>query len=201
MPKMESRKKQLQEIKTNKNISYVESRKLVVPQQSQTYAQVAKSSTISATTETDEKTTKIICPPLQCLKPVSFTNQIPSTSPPMPTDSTSSSSTQTQLLPSTSFVTITLSSESQLPIPLTKTAPAMSNSLSIPATYLPHPQHLKTTFYFPLLIEWKIYQLKSSHLSLCLILHLPHPLVNHLFQRMSIKILNVGKRNRNRILK
>ncbi|GFS86214.1 putative RNA-directed DNA polymerase from transposon BS [Trichonephila clavipes] len=71
--------KQIQEIKTNKNLSYVEARKLIVPQQSQTYAQVAKSSTMSTTMQTDEKITKIICPPLQCLKPVSSTNQIPST--------------------------------------------------------------------------------------------------------------------------
>ncbi|GFV74543.1 uncharacterized protein TNCV_5129851 [Trichonephila clavipes] len=34
--------KQIQEIKTNKNLSYVEARKLIVPQQSQTYSQVAK---------------------------------------------------------------------------------------------------------------------------------------------------------------
>ncbi|GFX75405.1 hypothetical protein TNCV_2546761 [Trichonephila clavipes] len=122
----------------------------------------------------------------------------------MPTDSTSSSSTQRQVMPSTSSITITLSSESEPPIPLTKTAPAMSNSLSLSLQHLPRPQHLKTAFYFPLLIEWKIYQLKFSHLSLCLILHLPHPLINHLFQKMSIKILNLGesaRKNRNRILK
>ncbi|GFS74866.1 uncharacterized protein TNCV_1395541 [Trichonephila clavipes] len=126
--------KQIQEIKTNKILYYVEARKLIVPQQSQTYAQVAKSSTISATTQTDEKITKIICPPLQCLKPICSANQIPSTSPSMPTISTSSSSTQAQLLPSTSSVTITLSSESQPPIPLTNSAPAISTSLSTPAT-------------------------------------------------------------------
>ncbi|GFW27303.1 uncharacterized protein TNCV_2832031 [Trichonephila clavipes] len=96
-----------------------EARKLIVPQQSQTYAPVAKSSTISATTQTDDQITKIICPPLHCLKPVSSANQIPRTSPSMPTVSTSSSSTQAQLLPSTSSVTITLSSESQPPILLT----------------------------------------------------------------------------------
>ncbi|GFT72406.1 hypothetical protein TNCV_3609461 [Trichonephila clavipes] len=52
----------------------------------------------------------------------------------MATVSTSSSSSQAQLLPSTSSVTITLSSESQPPIPSTNSAPAISNSLSTPAT-------------------------------------------------------------------
>ncbi|GFX42485.1 uncharacterized protein TNCV_1520481 [Trichonephila clavipes] len=41
--------KQIQEIKTNKNISYFESRKLIVPQLTQTYAQALKPSTISTT--------------------------------------------------------------------------------------------------------------------------------------------------------
>ncbi|GFX07140.1 uncharacterized protein TNCV_4268921 [Trichonephila clavipes] len=119
MPKIE---KQIQEIKTNNNLSYVEARKLIVPQQSQTYSQVAKSSTISATTQTDEKITKLICPPLQCLKPVSSTNQIPSTSPSMPTVSTSFSSTQTQLLPSTS--------SALLIAPISAFAAATDNSLN-----------------------------------------------------------------------
>ncbi|GFY27080.1 uncharacterized protein TNCV_2067011 [Trichonephila clavipes] len=98
------------------------------------YKTVAKSATISATRQKDEKITKIIGPPLQYLKPVSSANQIPSTSPSIPTVSTSSSSTQAQLLSSASSVTITLSSESQPPIPLTNSTPAMSISLSTPAT-------------------------------------------------------------------
>ncbi|GFX33302.1 uncharacterized protein TNCV_811641 [Trichonephila clavipes] len=53
--------KQIQEIKTNKNISYPEARKLIVPQLSQTYAQAAKSSTLNNSTQTDENITKIKC--------------------------------------------------------------------------------------------------------------------------------------------
>ncbi|GFT53847.1 uncharacterized protein TNCV_4124241 [Trichonephila clavipes] len=56
--------KQIQEIKTTKNISYPEARKLIVPQLSQTYAQAAKSSTLNNSTQTDENITKIKCPHL-----------------------------------------------------------------------------------------------------------------------------------------
>ncbi|GFS50349.1 putative RNA-directed DNA polymerase from transposon BS [Trichonephila clavipes] len=59
--------KQIQEIKTNKNISYLEARKLIVPQLTQTCAQDTKPSTISTTTQTDLSITNIFCPPLQCL--------------------------------------------------------------------------------------------------------------------------------------
>ncbi|GFX21509.1 uncharacterized protein TNCV_1399231 [Trichonephila clavipes] len=45
--------KQIQENNTNKNISYFEARKLIVPQLTQTYAQATKPSTISTTTQTD----------------------------------------------------------------------------------------------------------------------------------------------------
>ncbi|GFV31420.1 uncharacterized protein TNCV_788491 [Trichonephila clavipes] len=50
--------KQIQEIKTNNNISYQEARKLIAPQFSQTYAQVAKPSIATSTTQTDENITK-----------------------------------------------------------------------------------------------------------------------------------------------
>ncbi|GFY08074.1 RNA-directed DNA polymerase from mobile element jockey [Trichonephila clavipes] len=83
--------KQIQEIKTNKNISYFEARKLIVPQLTQTYAQITKPSNISTTTQTDPNITNIICPPLQCLKPVSSKNPMPSTSSSVSTVSTSSS--------------------------------------------------------------------------------------------------------------
>ncbi|GFV64317.1 uncharacterized protein TNCV_2502351 [Trichonephila clavipes] len=85
--------KQIQEIKTNKNISYFEARKLIVPQLTRTYAQATKPSTVSTTTQTDPNITNIICPPLQCLKPVSSENSMPSTSSSVSTVSTSSSST------------------------------------------------------------------------------------------------------------
>ncbi|GFW74472.1 hypothetical protein TNCV_2413711 [Trichonephila clavipes] len=162
-------------------LRFPKARKLIVPQQTPTYAQVAKSSTISATTQTDEKNhknnmsafampeTRILCK--------SITQYIALNT----TISTSSSSNQTQLLPSTSSVTITLSSESQPPIPLTNSAPAISTSLSTPAT---SSSSTPSVILLTLVIEWKNYQLKSSHLSLCLILHLPHPLVNHLFQKL-----------------
>ncbi|GFW77654.1 hypothetical protein TNCV_133451 [Trichonephila clavipes] len=46
---------------------------------------------------------------LQCLKPVSSANQVPSTSHLTPTVSTSSSSTQALLFPSTSSIAVTVS--------------------------------------------------------------------------------------------
>ncbi|GFU65055.1 uncharacterized protein TNCV_4130611 [Trichonephila clavipes] len=90
--------KQIKEIKTNRNISYFEARKLIVPQLTQTYDQATKPSTISTTTQTDPNITNIICPPLQYLTPVSSENPMPSTSSSVSTVSTSSSSTQKNLL-------------------------------------------------------------------------------------------------------
>ncbi|GFV45655.1 uncharacterized protein TNCV_3323741 [Trichonephila clavipes] len=55
-PKWKAEKK-FQAIKTNRNISYLEARKLITPQFSQTYAQVAKPSTVTSTTQTDENIT------------------------------------------------------------------------------------------------------------------------------------------------
>ncbi|GFX52203.1 uncharacterized protein TNCV_2326371, partial [Trichonephila clavipes] len=62
--------KEIQAIKTNRNISYLEARKLISPQLSQSYAQVAKPSTVTSTTQTDENITRIKCPPLQLLQPL-----------------------------------------------------------------------------------------------------------------------------------
>ncbi|GFT76717.1 uncharacterized protein TNCV_335801 [Trichonephila clavipes] len=62
--------KEIQAIKTNRNISYLEARKLIAPQLSQTYAQVAKPSTVTSTTQTDENITQIKSPPLQLLQPL-----------------------------------------------------------------------------------------------------------------------------------
>ncbi|GFT15706.1 uncharacterized protein TNCV_4986141 [Trichonephila clavipes] len=45
--------KEIKTIKTNRNISYVAARKLIVPQLSQTYAQAAKPSTVTTTIQTD----------------------------------------------------------------------------------------------------------------------------------------------------
>ncbi|GFV21134.1 RNA-directed DNA polymerase from mobile element jockey [Trichonephila clavipes] len=93
--------KQIQEIKTNKNITYVEVRKLIVPQLVQTYAKVSKPSIVNNSTQTDENITKIKCPPLNLLQPLSSLpkqNKLIST----PVISMSSSSTQAELLPSTS---------------------------------------------------------------------------------------------------
>ncbi|GFX62142.1 uncharacterized protein TNCV_2228681 [Trichonephila clavipes] len=64
--------KEIQAIKTNRNISYLEARKLIAPQLSQTYAQVAKPSTFTSTTQTDENITHIKCPPLQLLQPLYY---------------------------------------------------------------------------------------------------------------------------------
>ncbi|GFU63880.1 hypothetical protein TNCV_2313861 [Trichonephila clavipes] len=84
-------------------------------------------------TQTDPNITNIICPPLQCLKPVSSKNPMPSTSFSVSTVSTSSSSTQENLLPSPSAIIPTIQSESSLkiPIPTTNTTTFPSNNLNI----------------------------------------------------------------------
>ncbi|GFS79746.1 integrase catalytic domain-containing protein [Trichonephila clavipes] len=107
--------KKIQEIKTTKNISYPEARKLIVPQLSQTYAQAAKSSTLNNSTQTDENITKIKCPPLKLLPPLSSKQRTH-----IPTAVTTSSSAQTQLLPSISSKTST-TSDPQPPTPISKT--------------------------------------------------------------------------------
>ncbi|GFW92125.1 RNA-directed DNA polymerase from mobile element jockey, partial [Trichonephila clavipes] len=124
--------KQIQEIKTNKNISYFEARRLIVPQLTQTYAQATKPSTISTATQTDPNISNIICPPLQCLTPISSKNPLPSTSSSVSTFSTSSSSTQDNLLPSPSGILPTIQSESllQIPIPTTTTPTSSGNNLN-----------------------------------------------------------------------
>ncbi|GFS65839.1 uncharacterized protein TNCV_390691 [Trichonephila clavipes] len=129
--------KQMQEIKTNKNISYFEARKLIVPQLTQTYAQALKPSTISTTTQTNSNITNIICTPLQCLKPVSSANPMPSTSSSMSTVSTSFSSSQAHLLSSSSAIMPTMQSESLLPMPIhTATTTSPSNNLNTSASSL-----------------------------------------------------------------
>ncbi|GFT03535.1 RNA-directed DNA polymerase from mobile element jockey [Trichonephila clavipes] len=107
--------KQIQEIKTTKKISYPEARKLIVPQLSQTYAQAAKSSTLNNSTQTDENITKIKCPPLKLLAPLSSKQRTN-----IPTAVTTSSSAQTHLLPSISSKTST-TSDPQPPTPISKT--------------------------------------------------------------------------------
>ncbi|GFT97310.1 uncharacterized protein TNCV_20131 [Trichonephila clavipes] len=105
-----------------------EARKLIVPQTSHTYAQAAKPSNESSSTQTDENITKIKCPPLELLQPLSSktrTNLSLST----PDVSTSSSTTQSQHMPSTSSVFFS-NSESQPPIPTCNDAP--SNNMVTP---------------------------------------------------------------------
>ncbi|GFX68940.1 uncharacterized protein TNCV_682991 [Trichonephila clavipes] len=100
--------KQIQEIKTNKNLSYLEARKLIVPQKTQTYAQVVKTLTTSTATQTDDKITQIICPPLKLLQ------RVPKTSSSVLEVSTSS--TQANLLISSSSTAASIS-ETRTPIP------------------------------------------------------------------------------------
>ncbi|GFU54013.1 uncharacterized protein TNCV_246441 [Trichonephila clavipes] len=107
--------KQIQKIKTTKNISYPEARKLIVPQLPQTYAQATKSSTLNNSTQTDENITKINCPPLKLLAPLSSKQRTN-----IPTAINTSSSAQTQLLPSISSKKSTISNP-QPPTPMSKT--------------------------------------------------------------------------------
>ncbi|GFT57595.1 RNA-directed DNA polymerase from mobile element jockey [Trichonephila clavipes] len=114
--------KQIQEIKTTKNISYPEARKLTVPLLSQTYAQAAKSSTLNNSTQKDENITKIKCPPLKLLASLSSKQR-----PNIPTAVTTSSSAQAQLLPSISSKTSTISNP-QPPTPMSETKGKLKNN-------------------------------------------------------------------------
>ncbi|GFU87547.1 uncharacterized protein TNCV_2934691 [Trichonephila clavipes] len=108
--------KQIQEIKTTQNISYPEARKLIVPQLPQTYAQATKSSTLNNSTQTGENITKINCPPLKLLAPLSSKQRTN-----IPTAIATSSSAQTQLLPSISSKKSTISNpRPQTPMSKTK---------------------------------------------------------------------------------
>ncbi|GFU11427.1 uncharacterized protein TNCV_4041241 [Trichonephila clavipes] len=124
--------KEIHVMKTNKNIPYLEARLLIVPQLSQTYAQAAKPSTVTITTQTDKTITKIVCPPLKLLQPLISVPKATMSSK-IPTVSKSSTTTQANLLPSTSSVRVTSASEFQPPIPLIDTVPATFNSLSTSA--------------------------------------------------------------------
>ncbi|GFS66767.1 uncharacterized protein TNCV_229921 [Trichonephila clavipes] len=125
--------KQTQEIKTNKNKSYFEAHKLIVPQITQTYVQATKPSTISTTTQTDPNITHIISPPLQYLKLVSSSNLTPNIPFSMPAVCTSSA--QAHLLLSTSSVIPTIQNQSHLPIPISTTA-TLDSSLNTSASSL-----------------------------------------------------------------
>ncbi|GFV44730.1 uncharacterized protein TNCV_3731 [Trichonephila clavipes] len=139
--------KQIQEIKTNKNISYFEARKLIVPQLTQTYAQATKPSSISTTTQTDPNITNIICPPLQYLKPLSSENPMHSTSSSVSTVFTSCSSTQENLLPSPSAIIPTIQSESllKIPSPITTTTTSPGNNLNTSVSSLETETRSATT--------------------------------------------------------
>ncbi|GFS88767.1 putative RNA-directed DNA polymerase from transposon BS [Trichonephila clavipes] len=119
--------KQIQEIKTNKNITYIEARKLIAPPPlTLTYSQAAKSSITSASTQTDENITKIIkCPLLELLQPASSNSKQNKTTS-IPTVSTSS--TQAHLLRSTFTIS---KSQPHIPkIPVSNDLP----SVTIPST-------------------------------------------------------------------
>ncbi|GFW46728.1 uncharacterized protein TNCV_2980841 [Trichonephila clavipes] len=111
-----------------------EARKLIVPQLSQTYAQAAKPSTVTTTTQTDENITKIVCPPLKLLQPLRSVPK-PAISSSVPAVTKPSTSTQTQLLSSTSSVAATSPSKSQPSIPLIDTAPTTYNNFSTCAAF------------------------------------------------------------------
>ncbi|GFV72260.1 putative RNA-directed DNA polymerase from transposon BS [Trichonephila clavipes] len=109
--------KEIKTIKINRNISYHEARKLIAPQLSQTYAQVTKPSIATNTTQTDDNITKIKCPPLELLKPISFVPQ-PNASPSIRSVSTSSYTNQANILPSATSIKPTTQIEFRLPGPM-----------------------------------------------------------------------------------
>ncbi|GFW57072.1 uncharacterized protein TNCV_1116001 [Trichonephila clavipes] len=118
--------KQIQEIKTNKNITYIEARKLIAPPLTLTYSQAAKSSVTSSSTQTDETIPK---PPIPKI-PIS--NDLPSIT-----------------IPSTSAILPTIQKEALSPIPiLTSTTTSFAgNSLNTSASSLKTDTRLfPTTF-------------------------------------------------------
>ncbi|GFU18598.1 uncharacterized protein TNCV_1805841 [Trichonephila clavipes] len=160
--------KEIQTIKTNKNISYFEARKLIAPQFSQTYAQVAKPSIATSTTQTDENITKVKCPPLQILKPlvsVPHPNASPSITsnshrrlPLSLNTSDSSLSTETRLLKTSnkfaalsteiqslvphllpSTSTVATVSEPQPPNPTSNDTPSITNTHQMKTMFTPLP--------------------------------------------------------------
>ncbi|GFX60465.1 uncharacterized protein TNCV_1181841 [Trichonephila clavipes] len=139
--------KHIQEIKLNKDLSYFEALKLIVPQLTQAYAQAIKPSTISTTTQTDPNITYLICLPLQCLKPVSSKNPMPITSSSVSTVSTLSSSTQENLRPSPSAKIPAIQSESLLKIPISTTTTTTSpgNKLNTSVSFLETETRSPTT--------------------------------------------------------
>ncbi|GFS67107.1 general transcription factor II-I repeat domain-containing protein 2B [Trichonephila clavipes] len=107
-----------------------EARKLIVPQKTQIYAQFVKTLTTSTATQTDDKITQIICPPLKLLQ------RVPKTSSSVLAVSTSL--TQANLLMSTSSTAASIS-ETQTPIPTSILVPPSilsrdQSSSSAPAT-------------------------------------------------------------------
>ncbi|GFX67637.1 uncharacterized protein TNCV_3933791 [Trichonephila clavipes] len=131
--------KEIHTIKTDKNISYIEARKFITPQPSQTYAQVAKSIAVNSSSQTDETITKIVCPPLKLLQPL-ITISKPNMSSSVPAVAKSSTSTQAQLVQSTSSVTVTSPSVSQPPNSVKILFPPLLIIYrSLP--HLPHPHH------------------------------------------------------------
>ncbi|GFT51143.1 putative RNA-directed DNA polymerase from transposon BS [Trichonephila clavipes] len=119
--------KEIQAIKTNRNISYLEARKLIAPQLSQSYAQVAKPSTVTSTTQTDENITQIKCPPLQLLQPLLSVPQPDKSN----SVSTLSSATQADLLLSTSSIAATISDPPHL-IPVSDTLLSTTSNMFTP---------------------------------------------------------------------
>ncbi|GFU74958.1 endoribonuclease Dicer [Trichonephila clavipes] len=95
------------------------------------------------TPETDENITKIKCPPLQLLPPLSSIPQ-PNTFPSIPSISTSSYTIQANILPSASSIKPTTQFESLLPEPISSAA-APDNSLNTSASSLSAENRNPTT--------------------------------------------------------
>ncbi|GFS99046.1 uncharacterized protein TNCV_1890541 [Trichonephila clavipes] len=140
--------KEIQAIKTNRNISYLEAQKLIAPRLSQTYAQVAKSSTATSTTQMDENITQIKCQPLKLLQTLLSVPQ-PNKYLSITSFSASSSTTQANLLPSASSMKPTTEIESRLPGPIS----ASTGFLKIAKIPRSHPYQLKHAQLLQLLIN------------------------------------------------
>ncbi|GFW86583.1 uncharacterized protein TNCV_4333671 [Trichonephila clavipes] len=167
---------EIQVIKTNRNISYVEARKLIAPQSSQTYAQIANPSTASTTTNRNISSSN------QTLSPSTFpmlTALSTMTSPSIPEPTTSTSNSLLSTITSSVSQGLKTSLETDKNItkivcpPLNLLQPVISvpkPNISSSILQLLNPLHkLRHNSYQPrLLLQLQCHQ-NHIHLFLCLL--------------------------------
>ncbi|GFX52488.1 uncharacterized protein TNCV_4325041 [Trichonephila clavipes] len=137
---------QVRRITIKKDSTIVPTKHLILTFNSPKLPNTIKAGYLSSS-QTDQNLSNIICPPLQCLTPISSKIPLPGTSSSVSTFSTSSSSTQDNLLPSPSGILPTIQSESllQIPIPTTTTTTSPGNNLNTLVSPLETETRSRTT--------------------------------------------------------